>query len=61
MKSEVGTVKQMFKPSSNYFYGLFQGGASFVDRFCLIYVSCLLLLCCIVYSLQPYDHQLGKG
>ena len=27
----------------------------------LIWVSCLSLLCCIVCSLQPSDHLLGKG
>ena len=36
----------------------FQGGVSFVDLF-VIYVTCLL--CCLVCSLQPCGHLLGKG
>ena len=31
-----------------------------MDSF-VIYVSCLSLLCCLVYFLQPHDHLLGKG
>ena len=37
-----------------------QQGVSFVDLF-VIYVSSLSLLCYLVYSLQPFDHLLGKG
>ena len=42
-----------------FFCRSFQGGASFVVSF-VICVSCLSLLCCLVYSLQPCDHLLGK-
>ena len=35
---------------------MFQGGAFLIN-----YVSCLSLLCCLVCSLQPCDHLLGKG
>ena len=51
----------MFKPSSNAIYWPFQGGASFVDLFFIIYVSCLSLLRCLVCSFHPCDHLLGKG
>ena len=39
---EVGAPLNWFKPSSKFFYRLFQGGASFVDYLCCF---CLVLLC----------------
>ena len=49
----------LFNPSSD-FYLRFQGVASFVDPFCYLCFT-FVLLCYIVYSLQPCDHLLGKG
>ena len=43
----------MFKPPSDFF--------TIFPRWCFFFVSCLSLFCCIVCSLQPCDHLLGRA
>ena len=51
----------IFKPSINFSLTVPRRCFFFGSFVFLIYVSCLSLLCCLVCSLQPCGHLLGKG
>ena len=53
----------MFKPSSNCMLCFTDHSKAVLLLWILFvtYVSCLFLLCCLVCSLQPCDHLLGKS
>ena len=50
----------MFKPSSNVFTDSSKA-VVLCGSFLLFMFRVLSLLCCLVRSLQPCDHLLGKG
>ena len=50
-----------FKPSSKIFYWPFQGGTSFVDLLCYLFLSCVCYAFVRVCLYVPCGHLLGKG
>ena len=56
---DVGTVKHV-KPSSNFLSDCSKAGLLLWIIF-VIFVSCFSLSYCLVSSLQPCGHLLGKG
>ena len=60
IKGEVGAPWNRFKPSSNIFYWLFQGGISFVDLLCFCSVLCLLCLSARLFICALWSPA-GKG
>ena len=60
-KGEVGALLNRLKPSSKIFYWPFQGGTSFLDLFCFVFLSCVCYAFVCVCFYMPCCHLLGKG